>query len=443
MENKEKNPLPQTPDPAQESLSPMKNRSRFQANKKYFTICIYAIITFCICLLLFKFINNWQDTKAHIADMCNMLSPFLIAFLIAYFINPLIRNIDRILFSRTLKDKFVRLHRVVSLIIAYIIFIGMIALLLKFVIPQVGTSILELIKQAPTMYDNMVNGINEFIIAHPNLDLDYIQDFVNSNLPVIFSYAQDFMSSMLPVIYSAGLSIISWIINIVLAFVISCYLMWDKENLLRSIKKIMYALLKENHAAKVIAIVKKCNDIFSGFIIGKAIDSLIIGILCFILMCILKLPYAILISVVVGVTNMIPYFGPFIGAIPGALILLIISPKLSLIFIIMVFALQQFDGNILGPKILGDSTGLQPIWIIFAITVGGYTAGPVGMFLGVPITAVIAYLLNCMIEYLIRKRHLSPEVAQMLAPPQKPAKTENSRHTCPASIIKRFGTRKK
>ena len=139
------------------------------------------------------------------------------------------------------------------------------------------------------------------------------------------------MSSIVPMIYNAGLSIISWFINIILAFVISCYLMWDKLNLLRAIKRIIYAVFSENTAKQMINIIKKCNDIFSSFIIGKAIDSLIIGILCFIIMCILRLPYAVLISVIVGITNMIPYFGPFIGAVPGALLLLIISPRQALI----------------------------------------------------------------------------------------------------------------
>ena len=278
---------------------------------------------------------------------------------------------------------------------------------------------MELIGQTPSMYSGIEKSVNDFIAAHPDMNLESIQQFVDKNLPNIFEYAQDFMSSIVPMIYNAGLSIISWFINIILAFVISCYLMWDKLNLLRAIKRIIYAVFSENTAKQMINIIKKCNDIFSSFIIGKAIDSLIIGILCFIIMCILRLPYAVLISVIVGITNMIPYFGPFIGAIPGALLLLIISPRQALIFIIMVFLLQQFDGSILGPKILGDSTGLQPIWIIFAITVGGYTAGVVGMFLGVPITAVIAYLLNTFVDYILKRRHLSTEIAAMLEKPQK------------------------
>ena len=193
---------------------------RFQANRKYFTICIYGIITFCVCLLIFKFTNNWQATRARISEVFSMLTPFLIAFLIAYFINPLIRRIDRVL-DRLLRGRLISVHRLLSLILAYIVLIGFIALVLTFVIPQIGASILELIRQAPSMYTGVENGLNDFIREHPNMNLEAIQQFVNENLPNMFEYVQGIMSSVVPMIYNAGLSIISWIINIVLAFVIS------------------------------------------------------------------------------------------------------------------------------------------------------------------------------------------------------------------------------
>lgn len=143
---------------------------------------------------------------------------------------------------------------------------------------------------------------------------------------------------------------------------------------------------------------------FSGFIIGKSIDSLIIGLLAFVAMTILKLPYTVLISVIIGITNMIPYFGPIIGAVPGAFILFIVSPMKCLIFIIMVFVLQQFDGLILGPKILGESTGVRPLLILFSITVGGAYFGPLGMFLGVPFFATVQFLIKNWVDYRLYKR---------------------------------------
>jgi predicted PurR-regulated permease PerM len=181
----------------------------------------------------------------------------------------------------------------------------------------------------------------------------------------------------------------------------------DKEIMLKGIKKFIYATLDKPKAKSLIDTLKESNAIFSGFIIGKLIDSLIIGVLCFIFTSILKLPYAMIISIVVGITNMIPYFGPFIGAVPGGLLLLMISPAYCVKFIILIFILQQFDGLILGPKILGNSTGLRPFWIIFAITVGGWVGGVLGMFLGVPFVAVIANLVDKFINKQLTKKNIS------------------------------------
>lgn len=388
-------------------------KRKFQSNKRYFTISVYAVLTFTICLMIFKFVNNWAATTARIASITSMLAPFLIAFLIAYFVTPMVKHIDRILFGRVKDERFDKIHKVIALIISYIIIIGFIAMVLTIVIPQVISSISELIMQSSYLYNNIQKNIQTLIQSYPNINFEAVQSFAEKNLPGIFDYFKDYMSSLIPWIYSAGMSIISWAINIVLAFVISCYLLWGKDRLLGSMKRIVYALFDEDHAKKVIRTTRECNRIFSSFIIGKAIDSLIIGILCFILMNILKLPYSPVISLFVGVTNMIPYFGPFIGAVPGILLLLIIDPKQCIIFGIMIFLLQQFDGSILGPKILGSSTGLQSIWVIFAILSGSYVAGVLGMFLGVPVVAVIAHLLNKMVDYLLAKRRMNPDLSSM------------------------------
>ena len=214
--------------------------------------------------------------------------------------------------------------------------------------------------------------------------------------------------TVLPFLYSAGLSIISWFINIILAFVISCYLLFSKQKLIKSLKRVAYAIFPEDICLTLFDTLKDCNQIFSQYIIGKTLDSTIIGILCLACMTILRLPYALIISLIVGITNMIPYFGPFIGAIPG---ILIISPKSSLIFAVLILAIQQLDGSVIGPKILGKSTGLQPISIIFAITVGGALAGPLGMFLGVPIVAVLTFLINKLLNYILKKKHIEPDLS--------------------------------
>ena len=184
-------------------------------------------------------------------------------------------------------------------------------------------------------------------------------------------------------------------------------MLYDKKRLMRAAWKIIYAFLPQKHFDTCHEILAECNRLFSSFVTGKFIDSAIIGVLCFILMTILQLPYTLFISVIVGVTNMIPYFGPFIGAVPGILILLFVQPFKALVFAIMVLCLQQFDGLILGPKILGESTGMKPLWIIFAITVGGSMFGVIGMFLGVPVVAILNYLLDLYLQFRLNKKNIS------------------------------------
>ena len=390
-----------------------KKKRKFQSNKRYFTICVYTVITFLICLLIFKFTNNWSATKARIASIPSMLAPFLIAFFIAYFVTPMVKHIDRILFGQFKDERFDKIHKAIALVISYMIIIGFIVMVLTFVIPQVIESISELVTQSSYFYNSIQQSIQSLIKSYPDINFELVQKFAEDNLPGFFDYFKQSMSNLIPWIYSAGMSVINWVVNIFLAFVISCYLLWGKETLLNSLKRIVYALFDEDSAKKIIRTTRECNRIFSSFIIGKAIDSLIIGILCFILMTILKLPYSLVISIFVGLKNMIPYFGPFIGAVPGVLLLLIIDPKQCVIFGIMIFLLQQFDGSILGPKILGSSTGLQPIWVIFAILTGSYVAGVLGMFLGVPVVAVIAYLLNKFVDYLLAKKQMNPDLTMM------------------------------
>ena len=203
---------------------------------------------------------------------------------------------------------------------------------------------------------------------------------------------------------SASVSVVTWLFNILIAVAVSCYILADRKTIKNHFKRFLFAVFPSEKADNLISTLKSCYDIFGGFIVGKFIDSLIIGILCAILLMIFKMPFVALISVIVGITNMIHYFGPIIGAVPGFLLIVITDFKQAIIYLLLILALQQFDGNILGPKILGDSTGLKPLWIIFSITVGGWLWGPIGMFLGVPLFAVIAFLSNRWIERRLKEK---------------------------------------
>jgi len=204
----------------------------------------------------------------------------------------------------------------------------------------------------------------------------------------------EFSLSALPDVLNYTVSVGSGAVKLIMILIISVYMLTGKDNLLFQFKKATYAYFSKHRADRMVEIAHRSSEIFSGFIIGKLIDSIIIGILCFIGMMFIYPDYTVLVAVIVGVTNMIPFFGPFIGAIPCVFILLVVSPMAAAVFTVFVFLLQQFDGNILGPKILGDSLGLSPIWVLAGILIGNGLFGIAGMLIGVPTFAVLYKLVS-------------------------------------------------
>ena len=378
---------------------------KFSKNNKYYTIALYTIAVVTICSLIIRVIMNWESTSSTISHALKVLYPFLFGLLIAYFLNPLSKILDHFL-NRFFKDRHPGIRKGLSILLSYIIVLGLIITVLFYIIPQIIDSLTQItsfINSAQSGYNQFMDKVLELESTHPEWDLSGINDAIEEIPDKIINIITKAIPTIIPTIYNTSMSLISGFLNVIIAIIVSVYMLIDKNRLIFNAKRVIYAIFGQKTGDKLLHTGSECNRIFSSFIIGKLIDSLIIGILCFIAMSILKLPYALIISVIVGVTNMIPYFGPFIGAVPGILLLLFVSFKYALIFTVLIIVLQQFDGLYLGPKILGESTGLRPLWIIFAITVGGSIAGVLGMFLGVPTLAVIAYILNYFIEKRLHK----------------------------------------
>ena len=378
---------------------------KFSKNNKYYTIALYTIAVVTICSLIIRVIMNWESTSSTISHALKVLYPFLFGLLIAYFLNPLSKVLDHFL-NRFFKDRHPGIRKGLSILLSYIIVLGLIITVLFYIIPQIIDSLTQItsfINSAQSGYNQFMDKVLELESTHPEWDLSGINDAMEEIPDKIINIITKAIPTIIPTIYNTSMSLISGFLNVIIAIIVSVYMLIDKNRLIFNAKRVIYAIFGQKTGDKLLHTGSECNRIFSSFIIGKLIDSLIIGILCFIAMSILKLPYALIISVIVGVTNMIPYFGPFIGAVPGVLLLLFVSFKYALIFTVLIIVLQQFDGLYLGPKILGESTGLRPLWIIFAITVGGSIAGVLGMFLGVPTLAVIAYILNYFIEKRLHK----------------------------------------
>lgn len=378
----------------------------FKMNHKYINICLYVLMVLFFGTIIYMLLNNWSDTKKFIYDLFGVLAPFFAALLIAYFVSPIVGKFESAIQKYITKGKHERIVKIISMVLAYITFIGFIIIAFVFVIPQIGESISELTSNIPVVYDHIVDWLKELHKQYPMIDVNKITDRLNEMVPDIVDYGTNIVSNIVPMIFSVSVSIVRTFINVIFALIISVYMIYSKSKFRYQAKRVIYAIFDETRGDIVCRTCKECNDIFSAFLISKAVDSLIIGCICCVLMNILKLPYSVLISVIVGITNMIPYFGPFIGAVPGVIIYLCTSPKEVIIFVIMILVLQQFDGLVLGPRLLGQSTGLNPMWVIFAITVGGAYFGVLGMFIGVPTVAVIGFLVNKAIKYKLRGKNI-------------------------------------
>lgn len=384
---------------------------KFIKNNRYFTICIYGVVMILASAVIFKMIIDIDRTKAWIGQILGILSPFIFGALLAYILNPMVhvfyRLIQRLCDKTGLKLRH-GLHTGLAIGITYTIVLGLILVMLRYVLPEIAANFGDFVNNfVPNAYNSFLKLLNELQERFPEIDIAALTKPLTDTLPDMISTARDMATNMVPAIYSVSMSIASWIVNLLITIIVSVYILYDKRRLMHGCWRLIYAFLPKKHIPACQEILTECNRLFSSFVVGKFIDSTIIGFLCFILMSIMRLPYVLLISLVVGVTNMIPYFGPFIGAIPGILILLFISPIQALAFAILILCLQQFDGLILGPKILGNSTGMKPLWIIFAITVGGSIAGVIGMFLGVPVVAIISYLLDRYLTWRLQKKGIS------------------------------------
>lgn len=244
-----------------------------------------------------------------------------------------------------------------------------------------------------------VGAIVENILNHAS---ENIQNWIQTDL-----LRQ--MNVLMTNITTGAINVLSEVFNFLVGCIVSVYMLFGKETFAAQIKKMLYAGMQVERANMVLHITRKSNEIFGGFIIGKIIDSAIIGVLCFIGITILDMPYILLVSVIVGVTNVIPFFGPYIGAIPSTILIALADPLKGLYFLIFIIALQQLDGNVIGPKILGNSTGLSAFWVVFSILLGGGLFGFIGMIIGVPTFAVIYYIVKMVVEEKLKKKKLPPD----------------------------------
>ena len=362
-----------------------------------------------ICaILFFFFIYKFKDILAFLSRIFSILTPITLGVIFAYLVNPIevffeskLMRFWEIRSGKKLKKGF--WIRLLSIILTIVLVGGIIYLLVYLAVPEIYSSITRIIYAVPGQMTKYYN-----ILADMAKDNSWLREMLDkaytSLMDFVTGWVRNDMFSQITVIINGVFGVVGAVSNLLIGCIVAVYVLMSKETFLRQFNLLLRAFFSNEAAAKIKGIIHETDRIFGGFISGKILDSFIIGILYFIGASILRLPYTVLVSVIIGVTNVIPVFGPYIGAIPSAILILLDSPAKGLIFIIYIIILQQFDGNILGPKILGDSTGLSPFWVIFAIVLGSGLFGVIGMIIGVPAFAVVYYLMKRYIYYRLNKR---------------------------------------
>ena len=299
--------------------------------------------------------------------------------------------------------------KVTSLVLIYLLFLFFIALLISMILPQLGDSLTKVYDNISTYVSNLM-GLADKIEEYVHVD-GALLDIITSWLAEIVKELPERLPSLIPNIFDVTKTVASSLTNFLLGFIMSIYMLASKEMLVRQLKSVFYTFMPEKPARVITHVLQISNDIFGNFVNGRIYDALIIGLLCFIGMSIFGFEYTLLITVLVSVTNVIPVFGPFIGAIPSIFLLLMVNPMQAVFFTIFIFLLQQLDGNIIGPKVVGDSIGLPAWWVMFSILVGGGMGGVFGMLAGVPVFAVFYTLISEAVE--VRKvGNPVPEVSE-------------------------------
>ena len=393
---------------------------KLEWNKKYTTIAIYACIVFSIAAIILTVCLNFEAVWTKLRAIVSVFNPIFLGIIIAYLCNPLLRLFERRVFTFPQKDpqnrKKKKLCRTLSLTCTYLVIFFFVFLFLQLLVPQIATSYNDLISRFSSYISSAIAFVDTLIRDFPLFsgEFETVTDLIDVN--ELMQKVRDFITSsgnlltdIANYLLTYSVNVVAGAKNVLLALIISVYLLAAKERILAQSKKICSAVLPNKHIKSFFDFAVYSDRTFGGFIVGKLLDSLIIGILSFIVFAIFKMPYYPLIAVIVGVTNVIPFFGPFIGAIPSAFIIFIADPPKTILFIILILLIQQLDGNVIGPKILGESTGLSSLGVIVSITIMSGLFGIAGMFFGVPLFAILCALGKKFIESRLQSKELPLE----------------------------------
>ena len=384
------------------------------SNKRYFKWGLTALVVIFISILLVVIFTNLPGFFALLTSIGKILSPLISGVVIAFLLNPLVNFVDcrlgpllqKKLKVQTAKNLSRAAGIVMALIVAGFLVYGFFAMLL----PQLYESVMNIVDNASTYFNSIETWATNILEDNPE-----IQGYADKGLEQLRGFFENWvkttflsdMSKLVTTVSTSVIAVVKSLTNFIIGLVASIYMLWSKDTFRAQTKKIMVATMRPSAADRLLALGRNAYRIFNGFIIGKLIDSAIIGVLCYIGCEILKMPFTALVATIVGITNIIPFFGPIIGAVPSAFLILLVDPLKAFYFVIFVIVLQQLDGNVIGPKILGNTVGISGFWVLASITIAASIFGFAGMLLGVPVFALIYVLISDGVNARLRKKQHS------------------------------------
>lgn len=376
--------------------------------KQYLRIGITIFASLAAVVAVYFLILRYEGLKAYLDMISLALQPVMVGIVIAYVLCPVAKFLER----QCRRVKWLtRAARLISVLLTLVAAVGVLGLFCALILPQVAESIGSLVVDLPRLLEVQLTRLGDYLESDSEA-ADTVMQMITSVETFLMTWIKENLFSAMSNVAVSVVSIGSAIVNLVVSIVVTVYLLLDRERYLAQCKKLFYAVSRNKRLNRaVMEVLHQADQIFSGFISGKLLDSLIVGIICFVCLTVLKMPYALLVSVIVGVTNIIPMFGPFIGAIPSAFLILLVSPAKCIVFIIFIIILQQLDGNIIGPRILGNSTGLSALYVTVAMLLFGKLMGFLGMIIGVPLFATLYYIVKRLAEYSLKRQGLPVETA--------------------------------
>ena len=379
------------------------------------------IAVVCSGILLLAVIVYFEKIWGFFSAVLNVSKPFLIGFGIAFLLLPVVNKLEWF-FSKVLfrKHPHPRLSRVLATTLAFLLLIALMAGFFAILLPQLITSVKSILQYIATFISMNSDRINQLLLKYEFLSIEGEQLVIawENIVSELMNYTSVLVNNLMAIATSISSGVYSVVFHLLVGLIAAFYLLLDKEHFCAQVKKLCYSVFKKSTCETLVYWTRRANKIFVGFITGKILDSLIIGIVCYVCMLLFKIEYPLLISVIVGITNVIPFFGPYIGAIPSILILLLVNPLSALWFGVFIIILQQIDGNLLGPFILGDYVGVSAFWIMLSIVIGGGLFGFVGMLLGVPVFALIYAIVRTIATVRLEKRKLPVDSASYVGAPE-------------------------